>query len=186
MLLKSKEIAVTGLLMALGVLLISLGGYVESSTLFFLAAAAFLAGIIERNFSLLTAVFYMAGTVLLGLFFSPQKLYCLTFAAFSIYIIIAQYLEGWLQKGKKLSIMTVWLVKAVSYHVLLIAGGIIVHAIWGLDMIFATRWLQELKQNYLILFIVVVFVVCEIGWICFDRAYLFFIRRYGHYFSLHE
>lgn len=58
MLLKSKEIAFTGVMMALGVLLVTLGGYFEGSTLFFLAAASFLTGVVFRSISLTAAFLF--------------------------------------------------------------------------------------------------------------------------------
>ena len=47
----AKKTAVSGLLMALSVLLLVLSGVLDFSTLFFLAAAAFFVGIIIKNWS---------------------------------------------------------------------------------------------------------------------------------------
>lgn len=48
----TKKLAVSGLLMALAVVLIILSGVLDFNTLFFLAAAAFFVGIIIREFNL--------------------------------------------------------------------------------------------------------------------------------------
>ena len=74
MLLKSKEIAFVGILMAIGVILVTVGGYFEGSTLFFLAAASYLTGIVQRNLSVAAAAAFLAGTTLLSFFLAPQKL----------------------------------------------------------------------------------------------------------------
>ena len=49
---KTKQLTVSAMLLAVSVLLVYMGNVIESSTLFFLAAAAFGAGIIQREYGL--------------------------------------------------------------------------------------------------------------------------------------
>ena len=76
MLVNGKKMAVSGLLMALSVVMIILSGVLDFNTLFFLAAAAFCVGIIVREYELKTGIVFFAGTLLLGFLLAPQKLYC--------------------------------------------------------------------------------------------------------------
>ena len=70
---KAKIIAFGGLLLALTVLFMMLGGIIETNTLFLLAAASYFAGIMIRETGLrMGAAFYLAG-VLLGFFLVPNK-----------------------------------------------------------------------------------------------------------------
>ncbi|MDD7404146.1 MAG: hypothetical protein SO170_10510 [Butyribacter sp.] len=186
MLLKSKEIAYTGILMAIAVVLIILGGYFEGSTLFLLAAASFLAGIVERNFSVVTAFIFFAGTVLLGIFLAPQKLYCATFAVFCIYVIVAEFLEKkQFQAEHPVPVGIVWTIKGILYHILLLVSLVLTEKLFGLDTFLQQKWMVSLRQ-YQILFVVIMIICAEAVWIVFDRAYVYFQRHYGHYFQLKE
>lgn len=183
MFLKSKEIAYTGILMALGVILVTLGGYIEGSTLFFLAAASFLAGIVERNFSIVAAIAFLIGTSLLSFILAPQKLYCATFAAFCVYIIVAEFLENISVRSKrKVNAGMVWGLKAVVYHGLLGISLFLIEKVFGFEEFFRRGDFYFLK-NHTFLFWLVIILCAEILWIVFDRAYIYFQRRYGHYFK---
>ena len=52
----AKKMAVSGILMAVTVLLVCFGGILESNTLFLLAGAAFCVGIIIKEYGLKTGV----------------------------------------------------------------------------------------------------------------------------------
>ena len=58
MLVNGKKMAVSGLLMALSVVMIILSGVLDFNTLFFLAAAAFCVGIIVREYELKTGIVF--------------------------------------------------------------------------------------------------------------------------------
>ena len=183
MFLKSGDIAYTGILIALGVVFVTLGGYFEGSTLFFLAAAAFLAGVAARNASMVCAVLFTVGTVFLGLILAPQKLYMATFAVFCIYVLLAEGLEknagrknGEAPDGKKKAVC--WGIKAVVYHLLLIGSLFFMKKFFGLDALFGEQ-LLALKKNYEIVFWGVCLIGVEALWLIFDRAYFYFISRYG-------
>lgn len=186
MLLSNREIAFVGLMMAFSVLLVTLGGYIESSTLFFLAAASFLTGVIERNFSLLPSALFLVGSSLLSLILAPQKVYVATFAFFGIYILVAEYFEKKLFLQEKPSPPPVeWGMKAIVYHILFISAVFLTKEFLGFDALnknklFTTIW--EKKA----LFILAVIAVAEVIWLVFDRAYIFFQRRYGRFFLVNR
>lgn len=179
MLLKSREIAVTGILMAIGVILILLGGYFEGSTLFFLAAASFLTGMIQRNISFPAAAAYLAGTVLLGFVLAPQKLYCFTFMAFSIYVICAEGMAGNAKKQgrfKKRSLL--WAGKAIIFHILLLIVLFAGKELFGLAILFQGK-LLKLWQSMSVPFWIGILVCAEVFWLVFDKAYFYVQDRYG-------
>lgn len=178
MLLKSKDIAFTGILMAIGVVLVTLGGYFEGSTLFFLAAASFLTGIVQRNLSTGTAVAFLIGTTLLSFVLAPQKLYCATFLAFGIYVILAECLEKiWAGEGKKRR-GVIWIGKMAIYHVLLGITIYFAQKILGWEMLFQGRLFTALHK-YQIVFWIAIVICAEAFWLIFDRAYFYFQNRYG-------
>ena len=88
---KTKKLAVSGLLMALAVVLIVLSGVLDFNTLFFLAAAAFFIGIIVREFGLKYGAAFFIGCGLLGFVFAPQKLYCITYGMMGIYVLGVEF-----------------------------------------------------------------------------------------------
>lgn len=86
----AKKMAVSGILMAVTVLLVCFGGILESNTLFLLAGAAFCVGIIIKEYGLKTGVAFFIGSVILSLLFTPQKLHCITFALMGGYIVLIE------------------------------------------------------------------------------------------------
>lgn len=209
MFLKSGDIAYTGILIALGVVFVMLGGYFEGSTLFFLAAAAFLAGVAARNASMVCAVLFTAGTLFLGLILAPQKLYMATFVVFCLYVLLAEGLEqrlyassakgqwdnnasgggqkenmgfAWRKKGGRAlegkERAVCWGIKAVVYHLLLIGSLFFVKELFGLDVLFGEQ-LLALRRNHGVVFWGVCLIGAEALWLLFDRAYFYFINRYG-------
>lgn len=176
MLLKSKDIAFVGILMAIGVILVTVGGYFEGSTLFFLAAASFLAGIVQRNLSVAASAAFLAGTTILSFFLAPQKLYCATFLAFGIYIILAEYMEKTAAEKKKR--VFAWVLKAILFNTLFAAALFTVQKLFGLEILFGGKAFSFL-QDYRLFFWIAVIACAEIFWIIFDRAYFYFQNRYG-------
>lgn len=83
----TKRLALLGILLTLAVGCTILGSVIESSTFFFLAAGSYLVGVayLETNLSYGFA-FYLA-SVFLSLILAPNKLYCLTFAGMSAYLL---------------------------------------------------------------------------------------------------
>ena len=93
-----KKTAVSGLFMALSVVLVILSGILEFNTLFLLAAAAFCVGIIIREYDLKTGVLFFVGTLILSFLLAPQKLYCITFSLMAAYVLLVEGLWQFLGK----------------------------------------------------------------------------------------
>lgn len=173
--LKSKEIAWGGIMMALAVILVVLSGIIESSSLFLLAAASFITGMVQRRFSLVLSITFLAGTFLVGIFIAPQKLYCFTFAGFSVYVILAEYFRA---KGVKNIIS--FIVKGLCYHILLVAAFVMVKYFVGFEMMFKNGFINKLSEVPVLFFAAAV-AGAELLWIIFDRAYVYFQDRYGEW-----
>lgn len=94
----AKKTAVSGLLMALSVVLIVLSGILDFSTLFFLAAAAFFVGIIIKEYGLGYGTAFFLGCTVLGFLLASQKLYVLTYVMMSLYVLGIEFLWRWLGK----------------------------------------------------------------------------------------
>ena len=68
----TRKLAVSGLLMAFDVVLIILSGIIDFNTLFLLAAAAFLVGVIIREFDLKYGLAFFVGSLVLGVLLAPE------------------------------------------------------------------------------------------------------------------
>ena len=159
---KSKEVAWSGLTMALTVILIVLSGVIESSSLFILALASFATGIVERKFSLRTGIAFTIGAALIGFFVAPQKLYVFTYLGFSIYVVVAEYF-----RDKKIYGIKPFVIKGVLYHVLLAAAVALVNCFVGFDMFLENSFINNISKIQ-VLYYLVLFVFAEALWILFD------------------
>lgn len=90
----TKKMTVSAMLLAIAVILLYLGNVVESSTVFFLALAAFCTGIVQREYGIKSGWVFWIANMLLGLIVIPQKLYMVTFALFSLYILLTEMAWG--------------------------------------------------------------------------------------------
>lgn len=96
--LSTKKLAFSGLLLALTILLTVLSSVFETSTLFLLAAASYLVGINFRESGVRFGIGFYLAAILLSLVLAPNKLYCLTFAAISAYIVVMEVIRVYLTK----------------------------------------------------------------------------------------
>ena len=104
--LSTKKLAFSGLLLALTILLTVLSSVFETSTLFLLAAASYLVGINFRESGVRFGIGFYLAAILLSLVLAPNKLYCLTFAAISAYIVIMEIVRAYLTKKELQKIAT--------------------------------------------------------------------------------
>lgn len=122
MLLTAKKLAFLGLLLAFDVLLIILSQILEFNTLFLLAAASFCVGIAIRESNIRIGFgFYIAG-LLLGVILSPNKLYCITYAAMGLYVLVSEFLYDKMIYIKKVSsrVKLLWLAKYILFNLMYI------------------------------------------------------------------
>lgn len=89
----TKHLSLLGLLLAFSVVLIVLSGVIETSTLFLLAAASFFVGIAFRETNKPLGVAFYLASVFLSFILAPNKMYCITFAVISLYIVFIELLR---------------------------------------------------------------------------------------------
>lgn len=92
--LSTKHLSLLGLLLAFSVVLTVLSGIIETSTLFLLAAASFFVGIAFRETNKLLGVAFYLASVFLSFILAPNKMYCITYGAISLYIVLIELLGG--------------------------------------------------------------------------------------------
>ncbi len=162
----TRKMAVSGLLMAFAVVLIILSGILDFNTLFFLAAAAFLIGVIVREFDLRYGLAFFLGCLILGGLLAPQKLYCITYAMMGSYVLGVEFLwhflgdhPGW--KNRRL---------------LLILGKLIIFNLMYLPALFLFPKLLFAGEISGILLLVFV-VGGQVALFLFDQAYDYFLIR---------
>lgn len=86
-----------------------LSSTIESNSLFFIAAASFCVGIAVREWKLKLGFAFLVASIVLNLFFAPNKLYCITFAGMALYIWVGELLWEKIADAKELAHRTVWL-----------------------------------------------------------------------------
>lgn len=106
---KAKSMATAGLLVAFTVIMLILSSTIESNSLFFIAAASFCVGIAVREWKLKLGFAFLVASIVLNLFFAPNKLYCITFAGMALYIWVGELLWEKIADAKELAHRTVWL-----------------------------------------------------------------------------
>lgn len=92
MFLDTKKLAVSGLLAAVSVVLMYLSSMIETSSLFFIAAASFCVGIVIQKCNLIWGGCFYVASLLLNFFLAPNKMYCITLAAMGLYILLTELL----------------------------------------------------------------------------------------------
>jgi hypothetical protein len=86
----AKKMAFLGLLLACTTILVILSGILEFNTLFLLAAASFGVGIALRECKLNLGVGFYIASVILSFMLAPNKLYCITYSAMGLYLVIIE------------------------------------------------------------------------------------------------
>lgn len=105
--LSTKKLAFSGLLLAITILLTILSSVVETSTFFLLAAASYLVGVNFRESGVKFGIGFYLSSILLSMILVPNKLYCLTFATISAYIVIMEIIRVYLTKKELQKLATI-------------------------------------------------------------------------------
>lgn len=120
----AKIVAVGGLMLAFTEVCISLGSVIESNTLFLLATASFMVGIMIREAGLRAGSAFCAAGVLLGMLVAPNKFYVLSYAGMSLYIILREAAWEKLAKvpGKPNKMKQFRLIKLIAFNAIYLVG----------------------------------------------------------------
>ena len=122
MLLGAKRVAAAGLLTALTAVLMVLSSVIESSSLFFIAAASFCVGIVIREYGQIFGGGFLIASALLNLLVTPNKFYVLTFAGMGLYLLLTEWLFEVIAKSKEMKCRKIkfWLGKYIIFNMIYI------------------------------------------------------------------
>lgn len=157
----AKKLATSGLMLALNVILVVLSGIIDTSTLFFLAAAAFIIGIIVREFGLKYGASFFAGSIILSLILAPAKMYCITYAGMAIYILLSE--AAWKLLVKK---------NINSKHLFTVIRALIFNVMFIPAIIIAPKLIYSGEINVIIM--VGLIIAGQICLFIFEQAYCYF------------
>lgn len=160
---KAKQIAFMGLLAAFSVLLLSLGSIFEASTLFFICGAAFCVGIVIREWGIRYGAAFYVASVLVGLIVSPNKLYCVTYAAMGLYLLLSEMLFRKLaaMEQVKQRTVTLWSGRYLIFNVMFVPALVLVPQLFITKKIEGVLWL-------------VVWAIAQAGLFIFEKAHDYF------------
>lgn len=160
---KSKQLSIAGLLAAFSAVLMVLSATIESSSLFFIAAASFCVGIVIREWGITFGVGYFTASFLVNLIVTPNKVYCATFAAMALYLLLSEGL--WEKIAEKNDLknrsLTLWIGKYVIFNMMYIPI-----LIGFPNLIFA----KEVGKSLMI----IGFLAGQVAVFIFDQAYRYF------------
>ena len=159
----AKKIAFTGVLAAFAVILLVLSAVIETSSLFLIAAAAFCVGIVLREWGIKAGMAFLTASFLVGLIVVPNRLYCMTFLAMGIYLVLSEILWEKVAESPKIQKKktAVWIGKYLIFNAMFIPAL----------LIFPTLILTEETADKMFW---VVLVAAQAGLFIFDKAYMYF------------
>lgn len=168
---KAKRTAFGGLCLAFTVSSMLLGGLIETNTLFFLAAASYLEGIMIRETGLGSGTAFYIAAVILGFFIVPDKFYVLTYAAMALYILLTEY--AWIGIGKLPACfrnhIVFWILKYVIFNLIYLPL-----LLTGQELLFGSSVSLPFATG--------IFLAGQIGLFLYDRAYEYVqIQLWSHW-----
>lgn len=165
MLLSAKKMAFLGLLLAVDVILVVLGSVVEFNTLFLLGAASFCVGIAIREAGLRFGFGFYLASLLLVLILSPNKFYCITYAAMGLYLVIDEYTFDRLVnvRRRKNNKKLLWVIKYIAFN-----------AMYLPIILFLPSLIYSGKINFIVTGMLI--ALGQIVLFVYDRAYDYFQR----------
>ena len=159
----AKKIAFTGVLAAFAVILLVLSAVIETSSLFLIAAAAFCVGIVLREWGIKAGMAFLTASFLVGLIVVPNRLYCMTFFAMGIYLVLSEILWEKVAESPKIQKKktAVWIGKYLIFNAMFIP----------VLFVFPTLVLTEEAVDKMFW---IVLVAAQAGLFIFDKAYMYF------------
>lgn len=159
----AKKIALAGVLTAFVVILLVIASVVESNSLFFISAASFCVGIVIREWGKRMGASFLIASTLISLLVAPNKLYCITYIAMGIYLLLSELLwvklaenEKARQRGRLL-----WIGRYVIFNCIFIPG-----VVFFQELLFV-------KTVSGLLFVLVI-IVGQIALFLYEMAYNYF------------
>lgn len=167
----SKRIAVLGLLLAVDIILIILSGTMEMSTLFFLAGAAFCVGIAVREYGAVMGGGFFFASMILALLLAPVKMYCITYAMMSMYILLSEVAWNILSSRKNNTSANLSHIQKIFW----VARFVIFNVMYIPMVIFAPKLIYAGEIHPLVLASVI--AGGQVAVVIFEKAYCYFQIR---------
>ena len=161
---KAKMIAFLGLLLSCTVLLVIFSGIIETNTLFLLAAASFFVGVAIRESGLMLGFGFFIAATLLSFILAPNKLYCITFSAMALYILLIETIwEKRMMKNMNWN-KVFFIIKVIIFNLMYIPVLMLFK-----EIIFP----GGISKKFLVIFI----ILGQIALVIYDIAYRYFQRN---------
>jgi hypothetical protein len=163
MFLNAKKLAFLGLLLACTILLVIFSGIFEFNTLFLLAGASFCVGIAIRESGVRIGFGFYIASLLLSFLLAPNKLYCITYAAMGLYLVISEYTYDKLTHIKSTDnrIQILWIIKYIAFNAMYIP-----------ILIFLPKLIYQGQINKMLF--AVIFLAGQLVLFVYDKAYGYF------------
>ena len=118
----TKKMAAAGLLVAFVVVMLVFSSFIESNSLFFIAAASFCVGIAIREWGQKYGLAFLVAATILSLILAPNKMYCLTFSGMGAYVWTTELLWEQIARAKKMKHRNgmLWIGKYIVFNVMYI------------------------------------------------------------------
>lgn len=117
---RAKKMATAGLLVAFSVIMMLLSSMIETSSLFFIAAASFCVGVAIREWGIRIGFAFLCASVILNFLITPSKWYCFTLLGMGFYIWASEWLWHKIADAKVLNhrMTLLWLGKYIIFNLL--------------------------------------------------------------------
>ncbi len=160
---KAKKIAVSGILAAFSAVLMLLGTLIETNSLFLIAAASFCVGITIREWGVRYGFAFWAASILVNVIVTPNRTYCITYAAMGFYLLLSEFLWEKIARSKTMRGRTwkLWIGKYVIFNVTYVPALVIFQ-----DLFFVKR-VTGLK-------VLAVWFAGQLLMLIYDKAYRYF------------
>ena len=160
MLLKGKEVAYLGILLALNLIFIVLASVIKTNTLVLFAIAALVVSIVVVEFGVKRGVLFYVASCIMGYFLTFDKIEIISYILFFGLYSIVKYLIEKVSMEKKLNIVVEFVLKYVFFNIV----AIILYFL--------------LREFILIKALWILIVAAEVGFIVYDYAFTGFINFY--------
>ncbi len=159
----AKRIAIAGLLAAFSAVLLVLSTVVETSSLFFIGVASFCVGITIREWGLRFGFAFCVASTAVNLIVTPQKFYCITYAAMSLYLLLSEWLWRKIADQRNLQHrnLLLWTGKYIIFNIVYIPA-----LLFFREMLFVQK-IEGIE-------ILIAFLVGQVVLWVYDKAYLYF------------
>ena len=166
MLLSAKKLAFLGLLLACTVIIVILSGVMEFNSLFLQVGASYLVGIAIRECGIRIGTGFYIASILLSLMLAPNKLYCITFIAMGLYLVIIEYSYDKLAKVKQIGTRKriYWLIKYATFNLMYISVLVFLPKLF---------YPGELNKSFLL----VIILGGQVALFVYDLAYNYFQKH---------